>query len=50
MRPTADLVHWGAGRRSGHGTHDDYDKHVPVIFLCPELVRATGGSLLRELR
>jgi arylsulfatase A-like enzyme len=26
------LMHWDPGRGSGHGSHYDYDTHVPLIF------------------
>ncbi len=26
------LMHWDPARGSGHGTHHDYDTHVPMIF------------------
>lgn len=26
------LMHWDAGRGSGHGSHREYDTHVPLLF------------------
>jgi hypothetical protein len=26
------LMHWDPGRGSGHGSHYDYDTHVPLVF------------------
>jgi hypothetical protein len=26
------LMHWDPGRGSGHGSHHDYDTHVPLVF------------------
>ena len=42
-RPHA-LVHWDPARGSGHGTHHDYDTHVPLIFLGAGFARGTSSD------
>ncbi len=42
-RPHA-LVHWYPARGSGHGTHHDYDTHVPLIFLGAAFPRGTSSD------
>jgi arylsulfatase A-like enzyme len=42
-RPHA-LVHWDPARGSGHGTHHDYDTHVPLIFLGGGFTRGTSNA------
>jgi arylsulfatase A-like enzyme len=42
-RPHA-LVHWDAARGSGHGSHHDYDTHVPLIFMGAGFARGTSSD------